>query len=768
MSGLRSPIKRYVTLLTLSLMLVTAVAVAFLFQHEQEQMSIRNRLTDYHMASINRSLEAKDFLRNISEVIIRTRNKGVKFERPRENSESVSIALTHNLHLANARFQTLERIQSDFPGNGLAPATERLLSQFNEFNRNIDRAPNSITDTIRLQILAGQLKKISVSIEQFVGLHQIDAERLSEKIKIESRDEYLTFIAVSAILFVLALFALWHVLRLIEQNLRREREATRLSVRQGRILEESLNEIYILDAETLAFVDINRGALDNLGYTKSELIGLNPADIKPNFTRDSYSEQIKPIQTGEFEVLTAEDVHQRKDGTTYPVSIRRQIFKDGDTTLLVAFINDITDQKRAENEILELNATLEERVARRTKELRESEQQIQTILDNSPLGIGILEVSDSGTKVVLANPEWAEIYRSDRETLMSEELQDAWVNPSARRDTINRAMSGETVRNEAHQFRRPDGSLFWVLLTFRLVTFKGKPALMFWLYDISDQKNAEHALQGALENLKTTQDSLVESEKMASLGGLVAGVAHEINTPVGVGMTASSHLSDSTTAFMSHYRDGSMTRSELESFLHVADESSRIIMGNMQRAADLIRSFKQVAVDQSDNVTRSINLKEYVEEVMLSLQPKFKRSKIEVKVEIPPDVLLETQPGAISQILTNLLVNSLTHGFEAEEEGTINISAHEANDKILISYEDNGKGMTEDVRKRIFEPFFTTRRGAGGSGLGMHLLYNLVSQSLHGRVTCKSILGEGARFDIEFPSKLLSGPESETTTVVVH
>ena len=261
-------------------------------------------------------------------------------------------------------------------------------------------------------------------------------------------------------------------------------------------------------------------------------------------------------------------------------------------------------------------------------------------------------------------------------------------------------------------------------------------------------------LQESLDKLNDAKDQLVESEKMAALGGLVAGVAHEINTPIGIGVTAASHLEDKTKKFFKVFESGKISKKELQLFLDVVKESSRLILSNMNRAADLVQSFKQVAVDQMSRERRRFNFKEYIDEVLLSLRPKYKKTNFKVLVDCPEDFSIDSFPGAISQILTNLVVNSLTHGFENKDTGEIKIKVQKENKVAKLIFEDNGIGFSDEVKNKIFEPFFTTKRGTGGTGLGMHIVYNLVTQTLNGSIKCLSREGEGSIFEIEFPCEV--------------
>lgn len=258
-------------------------------------------------------------------------------------------------------------------------------------------------------------------------------------------------------------------------------------------------------------------------------------------------------------------------------------------------------------------------------------------------------------------------------------------------------------------------------------------------------------LQESLETLERTQKQLVESEKMAALGGLVAGVAHEINTPLGIGVTAASYLAERSREIEHLYQQGAMKRSDLEKFLKTVHESTMMILENLRRAAENIKSFKQVAVDQTHDTKRVFRLKQCIDNVLLSLHPKLKKTSHRVIVQCLEDLELDSYPGAFSQIITNFVMNSLIYGFEHKDQGNIELQIWKENGILWIQYCDNGRGMSEEERTHIFEPFYTTKRGQGGTGLGLHIVYNLVTQRLNGQITCKSIPGSGTIFTIEIP-----------------
>lgn len=267
------------------------------------------------------------------------------------------------------------------------------------------------------------------------------------------------------------------------------------------------------------------------------------------------------------------------------------------------------------------------------------------------------------------------------------------------------------------------------------------------------QKNNE--LNETLNSLKQTQKQLVESEKLASLGQLVAGVAHEINTPVGVGVTGASTLAEETTKIERLYRSGEMKRSDLEHYVRTASTISRLLLSNMERAATLTQSFKEVAIDQTSQERRAFPLKEYIHEVLLNLSPILRKTEHQVEVFCDETLVVDTYPGALSQILTNFVMNALLHAFEDGQPGKLSITVSEPDaDSIELRFVDNGKGIPKENLSKIFDPFFTTKRGHGGSGLGLSIIHNLATGTLQGKIAVDSQLHAGTTFILCFPRKI--------------
>ncbi|BEU01522.1 sensor histidine kinase [Agarivorans sp. OAG1] len=259
-------------------------------------------------------------------------------------------------------------------------------------------------------------------------------------------------------------------------------------------------------------------------------------------------------------------------------------------------------------------------------------------------------------------------------------------------------------------------------------------------------------LASAFDKLKNAQQSLVEAEKMASLGGLVAGVAHEINTPIGISVTAASYLQEQGNQLEKNIESGKLSRKFMEELIQNLNQSTELLLNNLRRASDLISSFKQVAVDQSSEACYTFNLNENVNQVITSLGHKIRRSGCEIVVDCDDDLELYSFPGSFTQIYSNLILNSVKHGFEGwEGDKRIDISIHREDDQLHIDYRDSGRGVDSNIAQRIFDPFVTSKRGQGGSGLGTHIVYNLVVQLLKGHIAFDSKPDEGVHFSIRLP-----------------
>ena len=269
-------------------------------------------------------------------------------------------------------------------------------------------------------------------------------------------------------------------------------------------------------------------------------------------------------------------------------------------------------------------------------------------------------------------------------------------------------------------------------------------------------RQSNQRLESSLNHLRETQQQLIESEKMASLGGLVAGITHDVNTPIGISVTAASYLREKLDSLDSALTNKELTQQQLQKFIEEGRESLSLLDNNLHRASDLISSFKQVAVDQASDAIRDINVKRYIEELIQSLQPHLKKTKHKIELNCADDLFIRCPAGALSQIFTNLILNSLRHAFDGIEQGTMIIDIELRDSELHVVYKDDGNGLSEDALTKLFNPFFTTKLNDGGSGLGTHIVRNLVTQTLQGDIDATSQPGEGLTYTFSFPVQVLN------------
>jgi len=257
------------------------------------------------------------------------------------------------------------------------------------------------------------------------------------------------------------------------------------------------------------------------------------------------------------------------------------------------------------------------------------------------------------------------------------------------------------------------------------------------------------------EKYEKLQKHLLKSEKMASLGSLVAGVTHEVSTPIGLGVTGMSHFISETRHLRKLFDNEEMTQDDFENYLKDAEKMADIVYTNLLSAKNTIQSFKRVSVDQSSEAKREFLLHEYIDEIITSLHNKIKHTHIDIHNKIDPNIKLNSYAGAFAQIFTNFIMNSLIHAFKEDEVGTIAISATQDEKNIYIEYKDNGAGIASDIVEKIYEPFFTTRGDSGGSGLGMQIIHELITNKLGGNIEVNSSLGNGTTFNISLAKEIL-------------
>lgn len=392
-----------------------------------------------------------------------------------------------------------------------------------------------------------------------------------------------------------------------------------------------------------------------------------------------------------------------------------------------------------------------------TAALLASEGRLSTILQSSPFPIVIARRRDG--RILFANAPTVDLLELPAASAigraMPDFLEDGFHWGSFTETVFRRGRMTDVER----RLRTVDGRPFWGVLSAMAMDYEGEESLFLALHDISARKFAENALvaakeqaERALGDLQRTQKSLVQAEKLASLGSLVAGVAHEINTPVGIGVTAASYLAEQARQFRRSVAEGALRRRDLDDFVERVDEAAAMILANLERACSLVQSFKQVAVDQTSEARRPFDLRGYLDGVLGSLAPQLKRTPHRVTVDCPDGIVMDSYPGALSQVVSNLVINALLHAFVPDRPGTVAIAVRrDGPGAVIMEVGDDGLGIPLENLERVFEPFFTTRRAEGGSGLGLHIVHNIVVGTLGGTVTVMSHPGAGSRFTIRLP-----------------
>lgn len=412
------------------------------------------------------------------------------------------------------------------------------------------------------------------------------------------------------------------------------------------------------------------------------------------------------------------------------------------------------------------------------------EAQLKAIFATSPtpLLVGFWQEGDYATSQV--NQAWINKFQLRPEQVTGFKAGEFswWVSLADRARFIQQSHEGFSVKEFHVWLRRANGEVFLGSVSSQTQWVAGRQMLVIAYDDISSTytmqmhlqelnrelearvmrrtqalQEANAKLEQTLQSLEIAQQDLIQSEKLAALGSLVAGVAHELSTPLGNALMAASTLNQEIVILKDELNKG-LRRSSLDVFLEGGQLSASIMQRNLKRAVELINSFRQVAVDRASEQVREFNLHQVLLETLTLFQPVLRNSSCKVTLEVSSDLNLFSYPGALSQVITNLIQNALLHAFEGKEGAClIDIKAHlNAPLQIELSVTDNGKGMDSDLCARVFDPFFTTKFGQGGTGLGLHLAHNLVTGVLGGRIELNSELGSGSCFTLQFPSHVES------------
>ena len=409
----------------------------------------------------------------------------------------------------------------------------------------------------------------------------------------------------------------------------------------------------------------------------------------------------------------------------------------------------------------------------KTNALQEQKDNFESLFNDATLGALLIQ---SNRIVDCNNALIEQLGRDEKNDLLLLSFDD--ISPPLQPSGVN--SSQEIIRYFELCFEEGTVSFEWVVLkkdkshlwcnvVLTKMSMNNTDVIHGVISDISDRKLLEQEilthnlalqstnkeLEKSLSDLSKAQSHLIETEKLASLGELVAGVAHEINTPVGIGLTGISHFSHITESINSKYDNKTMSKSDFEKYLEQSTSVAQLVHKNLERTAELVSSFKKVSVDQTSEKKRQFEMNEYVNEILISLSNILKNTKIDIKLNCPPSLEIYSYPGAFSQILSNLIINSNIHGFPNQEAGIIDISIELTVKTLTIVYRDNGKGISKKSLPKIFDPFYTTNRENGGSGLGLNIIYNIITNQLAGTIQCESEPSHGVEFTISYPVELV-------------
>jgi PAS domain S-box-containing protein len=528
------------------------------------------------------------------------------------------------------------------------------------------------------------------------------------------------------------------------------REAAVHALTEQRLAEESYRKLFEGSIDGI-YVTTPAGELLNANPALARMMGYDsPQHLIASINDIAHTIYVHPEARAEYQRLMARDgmvrefeyqVRQRSGDILWLSDSATGVRDEaGNIVRYEGTLRDITDQKRAEDAIAE------------------GRRLLQQVIDTVP---AVINVKDRDLRYVLMNRYMAGI-----------EPGDALGRTTA--DLMSRYGAAKTDENDKRvlalrkglgfyeeEYKDVSGNMRqWLVNKLPLLDADGEiERIVTVALDIGERKRGEQemrkakeAAETALRNLRETQASLIEAEKLAALGRLVAGVAHEVNNPVGISLTVASALERKTAMFTAEVERGELRRSTLNDFLSTSRDASSQLVSNLNRAAELIQSFKQVAADRNYSDQRTFDLGDLTEQVVMSLRPGLRKHNLTLNVECQPDLAMNSYPGPYGQVLTNLFLNSVAHAFPDGRPGTIDIQVRESGkDNVEIIFSDNGCGMSLDVRRRAFDPFFTTRRDQGGTGLGLHIVYSIVTNRLGGRLDLDSEPGGGTRIQMILP-----------------
>jgi PAS domain S-box-containing protein len=523
-----------------------------------------------------------------------------------------------------------------------------------------------------------------------------------------------------------------------------EQRAAEASYRK--LFEDSVDGIYVITPE---------GRLLNANPALARMMGYDSVDQLLNGIHDTGAIYVDPGARAAYRARMSEhgvvrDFEyevRRRDGSTLWLSDSATVVRDdgGEVVRFEGTVRDITDQRRAE------------------AGAAESRRLLQQVIDTVP---AVINVKDRERRYVLMNRYMAGIFGIAPEEAIGRTTTEIMSRYGAEKtDEYDRRVleTGAELGFYEEEYVDSSGTMRqWLVNKLPLRKQDGAiESIVTVALDIGERKRFEREItaakdsaEAALRNLRETQNSLIEAEKLAALGRLVAGVAHEVNNPVGISLTVASSLDRKIAAFAEEVARGSLRRSSLDDFIATNRSAAKQLVANLNRAAELVQSFKQVAADRNYSDQREFDLGELTEQVVMSLKPGLRKQHVTLTVQCTAGLMMHSYPGPYGQVLTNLFLNSVSHAFADGRGGNISIVGEaDGSDRVRVIFEDDGSGMSPEVRRRAFDPFFTTRRDDGGTGLGLHIVHSIVTSRLGGRIALQSAPGQGTRLEIVLPRR---------------
>jgi PAS domain S-box-containing protein len=538
-------------------------------------------------------------------------------------------------------------------------------------------------------------------------------------------------------------------------------QALAVRERRYRALVEQVPVAVIEWSVDLRVTEWNAAAERIFGYTRTQALGQHAHFILPPELR-SISDNVGLAPPAEIGDEYSENDNLTADGRRITCQwYNRPLLDDGGQVVaMVSTCQDVTETRRV------------------VRELKASEEKFEALFQSSPVALAVSRLQPK-VEFVDCNDAWLRQFQLSAQETLGRHGGDLglWLEPGQRHALLELLNSGTPVRNFEARMRRKDGGMLICQLSGQMVRIGGEAVVVIAYFDVTEERRirqelrdfnasleervrartgelltANQELQRALDELQLMQAGLVRAEKLAALGALVAGVAHELNTPLGNSLMAASTLAEHTQAVVSDVNAGVMRRSALESYVNDARTATGLLVRNLAKASELVGSFKQVAVDQTSSKRREFLVGQVVSEILVTLRPTFRGQPVMIDCAVAGDLTMDSYPGPLGQVLTNLVNNAVIHGFANGRAGRLVISAKaRGSGEIELCVKDDGVGIAADILPRIFDPFFTTRFGKGGSGLGLHIVHNIVTNVLGGRVSVESRPGQGSAFTLILP-----------------